>query len=203
MRRVVFISSGAVYGEQELQPLRETAAPNPQSPYAVSKLASEYYLRTIGKLWDIETVILRLFNVYGPGQHFPPVHAPVIPYFLRQALNNGNIVVHGDGQQTRDYVYIDDAVNAMTAAASASAANQRIINVGSGIETSTRELVRQVIEVTGSSPQVIYNPRNEGGVRRMCADLSLASELLGYQCSVPLFEGLRSTLEHTRAQRAG
>ena len=195
VRRVVFISSGAVYGEQEVQPLTETTAPNPQSPYAVSKLAAEYYIRTIGKLWGIETVILRVFNVYGPGQHFPPVHAPVIPYFLRQAHNNGNIVVHGDGYQTRDYVYIDDVVNAMTAAAKTAGGNQRIINVGSGIETSIRDLVQLVVEVTGGSPAVIYNPRNSGGVGRMFADLGLARELLNYECSVSLVDGLRHTLE--------
>jgi UDP-glucose 4-epimerase len=195
VRRVVFISSGAVYGEQEVQPLLETTAPNPQSPYAVSKLAAEYYIRTIGMLWGIETVILRVFNVYGPGQHFPPVHAPVIPYFLRQALNNGNIIVHGDGLQTRDYVYIDDVVNAMVAAAKAPNGNQRIINVGSGVETSIRDLVRLVVEVTGGSPAVIYNPRTSSGVGRMCADLSLARQLLNYEFAVSLTQGLRSTLE--------
>jgi UDP-glucose 4-epimerase len=152
VRRVVLVSSGAVYGEQKTQPLRENATPNPRSPYAVSKLSAEYYVRTIGMLWGIETVILRVFNAYGPGQHLPPVHAPVIPYFLRQASNNGTLIVHGDGSQTRDYVYIDDVVNAMTAAATAGGVNQQTINVGSGVETSIRDLARQVMEITGQSP---------------------------------------------------
>ena len=108
-----------MYGEQKEQPLSESATPDPRSPYAVSKLSAEYYVRTIGMLWGIETVVLRVFNAYGPGQHLPPVHAPVIPYFLRQSWNNGTLVVHGDGNQTRDYVYIDDVVEAMVAAATA------------------------------------------------------------------------------------
>jgi UDP-glucose 4-epimerase len=195
VRRVVLISSGAVYGEQKTQPLLENATPNPRSPYAVSKLSAEYYVRTIGMLWGIETVILRVFNAYGPGQHLPPVHAPVIPYFLRQASNNGTLIVHGDGSQTRDYVYIDDVVNAMTAAATAGGVNQQTINVGSGVETSIRDLARQVMEITGQSPEVVYNPRNEGGAPRMCADLTLAQKLLNYQPTTPLGVGLRSTLE--------
>lgn len=195
VRRVVFISSGAVYGEQGNQPLVEDTQPNPRSPYAVSKLSAEYYVRTIGQLWGIETVVLRVFNAYGPGQHLPPVHAPVIPYFLRQSCHSGTIVVHGDGSQTRDYVYLDDVVEAMTAAASAPGINQKIINIGSGSETSVRELVNQVLEVTGKRPEVVYNPRNEGGVRRMRADLSLAKGLLGYRPAVDLKTGLRLTLE--------
>jgi UDP-glucose 4-epimerase len=195
VRRVVLVSSGAVYGEQSQQPLKENTPPNPGSPYAVSKLAAEYYVRTIGLLWKIETVALRVFNAYGPGQHLPPVHAPVIPYFLRQAWNNGSLVLHGDGSQTRDYVFVEDAVNAMISAATAPDVNQRIINVGSGVETPIRDLARLVTEVTGGSPQLIFNPRNEGGVRRMCADLTLAQQLLNYQPTTSLADGLRQTLE--------
>lgn len=195
VRRVVFISSGTVYGDQTEQPLSETLQPNPRSPYAVSKVAAEYYVRSIGLLWGIESVCLRVFNAYGPGQHLPPVHAPIIPYFLRQAWNQGTLVLHGDGSQTRDYVFVDDVVQAAVSAASAPDINQLIINVGSGIETSVQELARQVIEVTGGSPEVIYNPRNEGGVRRMCADLTLAQQYLGYRPTVSLSDGLRKTLE--------
>ncbi len=119
VRRVVFVSSGAIYGDQAEQPLRESLPPNPRSPYAVSKLAAEYYVNTIGDLWNIETVCLRVFNAYGPGQHLPASHPPVVPYFLRQALRNGTLVVHGDGSQTRDYVYVDDVVSALIAASTA------------------------------------------------------------------------------------
>jgi UDP-glucose 4-epimerase len=195
VRRVVFISSGAVYGEQIVQPVKEDVVPNPRSPYAVSKLASEYYVRTIGGLWGIETVSLRVFNAYGPGQHAPAAHAPVVPLYLRQALQEGTLVIHGDGNQTRDYVYVDDVVNAMVTASSAPSINKLVINVGSGVETSMRELVRTVIAITGSHPEVVYNPRTEGGVSRLSADLTLAGHTLDYQPQVSLEQGLRLMLE--------
>jgi UDP-glucose 4-epimerase len=195
VRRVVFISSGAVYGDQGQQPLKEDAYPNPGSPYAVSKLSSEYYVRTIGRLWGIETVILRVFNAYGPGQNLPPSHPPVIPNFLRQAVRSGTIVVHGDGSQTRDYVFVDDGIHAMVAAATAPSINDSIINVGSGTETSVRALARLSKEITESQAEILYNPRSEAGVSRMCADLTLAGEKLSYTPRVTLAEGLRLTLE--------
>jgi UDP-glucose 4-epimerase len=195
VRRVVLISSGAVYGDHQEQPLRENATPNPRSPYAVSKLAAEYYVRTIGGLWGIETVSLRVFNAYGPGQHLPASHPPVIPNFLRQAVRGGSMVVHGQGYQTRDYVYVDDAVDAMVAASTAPGINNLVINVGSGKETSLRELVRLVLEVVNKTVEVIDNPRTDPGVSRMCADLTLAKEKLNFQPRVVLTDGLRLTLE--------
>ena len=195
VKRVVLISSGAVYGDQAEQPLREDCVPNPRSPYAVSKLAAEYYVKTIGGLWGIETLCLRVFNAYGPGQNFPPVHAPVVLAFLRQALNNGTLVVHGDGNQTRDYIYVDDAVNAMLAASTAPEVNQLTINVGSGRETSVRDLAKLVISVTGANPEVVYNPRSDRGTSRLCADLTLAANKLNFKPSIPLETGLRLTLE--------
>jgi UDP-glucose 4-epimerase len=195
VRRVVFISSGAVYGDQGPQPLNEKGHPNPRSPYAVSKLAAEYYVRTIGDLWGIETLSLRVFNAYGPGQHLPASHPPVIANFLRQAVRGGTLVVHGEGNQTRDYVFVDDVVRSMLAAATAPGINHTVINVGSGVETNVRELVRLVLETINSRAEVIYNPRTDPGVSRMCADLSLAREKLGYQPRYSLAEGLRLTLE--------
>ena len=195
VRRVVFISSGAVYGEQSTQPVIETAKPNPQSPYAVSKLAAEYYVRTIGKLWGIETVCLRVFNAYGPGQHLPPAHAPVIPNFLRQAVLNGTLVVHGDGNQTRDYIYVDDVVNAMVNASSASEVDQLIINIGSGDDTSVRQLVQLVLGITATKPTVMYNQRDDRGPDRMCANMQLAREKLNFTPLVSLEKGLQFTLK--------
>ncbi|NPA92446.1 MAG: NAD-dependent epimerase/dehydratase family protein [Chloroflexi bacterium] len=194
VRRVVLISSGAVYGRQEEQPLHEDMMPNPQSPYAVSKLAAEHYVRTIGALWGIETVVLRVFNAYGPGQHLPPAHPPVIPNFLYQAVRGGTLVVHGDGSQTRDYVFVDDVVDAMVAAATAPLASGEIINVGSGTETSVRDLAELVLELTGSHAEIIYNPRTGRGVPRMRADLTKAQRLLNYTPRIPLAEGLKLTL---------
>jgi UDP-glucose 4-epimerase len=195
VRRVVFISSGAVYGDQGVQPLVESAVPNPRSPYAVSKLSAEYYVRTIGDQWGIETLCLRVFNAYGPDQHLPASHPPVIPNFLRQAVRGGTIVLHGDGSQTRDYIFVDDVVSAMIAAATAPNINHYVINIGSGTETSVRDLVRQVMAMVGSNSEVISNPRKDPGVSRMCASLALAREKLGFQPSISLEQGMRLTLE--------
>ena len=195
VRRVVFVSSGAVYGDQGVQPLDEDAPPNPHSPYAVSKLSAEYYVRTIGDLWAIETVSLRVFNAYGPGQNLPPSHPPVIPNFIRMAVRGGTLVVHSDGNQTRDYVFVEDVINAMVAASTAQEVNRLVLNVGSGAETSVRELAKQVLKVTNSNAEVMYNPRTDPGVSRMCASLTLAKERLGYQPRISLAEGLRLTLE--------
>jgi UDP-glucose 4-epimerase len=195
VRRVVFTSSGAVYGEQAEQPVREDQIPNPQSPYAVSKLAAEYYVRTIGALWGIETVILRIFNAYGPGQNLPASHPPAVPRFLRQALGGGSLVVFGGGGQTRDFVYVDDVVEALAAAATASDVDRRVINVGTGHETSVNDLVVLVAQATGQEVEVLRSPAESGGVSRLCADISIAHRLLEYEPRIDLAKGLRLTLE--------
>ena len=195
VRRVVLTSSGAVYGDLADQPLKEAITPNPRSPYAVSKLAAEFYVRTIGGLWGIETVSLRIFNAYGPGQHLPASHPPVVPHYLKQALRGGTLVAHGDGSQTRDYVYVDDVVSALVAAATAPNLNGQVINVGSGSETSVSELIRCVQDVTGGKAEVIYNAKTPGGVSRMRADLTLANQKLNYRPSINLATGLRLTLK--------
>jgi len=195
VRRVVLASSGAVYGDLGDQTLTESITPNPRSPYAVSKLAAEYYVRTIGGLWGIETVSLRIFNAYGPGQHLPASHPPVVPHYLRQALRGGTLVAHGDGSQTRDYVYVDDVISALVAASTAPNINGLVINVGSGKETSIKDLIKHVLDVTGGKAEVIYNAQTSGGVSRMKADLSLANQKLNYRPSLSLVEGLRLTLK--------
>jgi UDP-glucose 4-epimerase len=193
--RVVFISSGAVYGDQQEQPVNENMSPQPRSPYAVSKLAAEYYVKTIGALWGIDTVILRVFNAYGPGQLLPPAHAPLIPNFLRHAVRSGTLVIHGDGRQTRDFIYVSDVVRAMTAASTAPNVNQQVINIGTGQETSVRMVAEKVIEVTGTPAEILYTPRNDPGVSRLCADISLAKEKLSFTPRYDLAEGIRLTLE--------
>jgi UDP-glucose 4-epimerase len=195
VRRVVLASSGAVYGDLADQPLKESLIPNPRSPYAVSKLAAEYYVRTIGGLWGIETVSLRIFNAYGPGQHFPASHPPVVPHYLKQAQRGGTLVAHGDGSQTRDFVYVDDVVSGMVAAATAPHVDGLVINIGSGKETSINELIKCVQDVTGSNAEVIYNLKPSRGVSRLCADLMLAREKLNYRPSIGLVDGLRLTLK--------
>lgn len=198
VKRVVFISSGTIYGNQRNQPMKETLRPQPRSPYAVSKLAAEYYIRTIGNLWKIETVVLRVFNAYGPGQRLPPTHAPVIPYCINQALDNGTIVIHGEGNQTRDYVFVDDVVNAAMRASFKTDINRLIINVGSGKETSVNEIARTVTELSVTKPELIHNPHHDSGPARMCADISLAQRKLGYEPRVSLREGLLKTMQQDK-----
>jgi UDP-glucose 4-epimerase len=195
VKRVVFTSSGAIYGAQKAQPLHELMVPSPDSPYAVSKLSAEYYVKTIGQLWGIETVTLRIFNAYGPGQHLPADHPPVIPNFLKQAVKGGSLIVHNSGNQTRDFVYLGDVVNALAKAGSATGVDGTTINIGSGKEYSVVDLVNNVIELTGADTETIYNHKATGGVSRMRADITRASQLLGYKPKISLADGLARTLE--------
>ena len=195
VKRVVFTSSGAVYGAQGEQPLHEEMRPAPDSPYAVSKLSAEYYIKTIGRLWGIETITLRIFNAYGPGQRVTADHPPVIPNFLKQSVHQGTLVIHNSGTQTRDFVYLDDVVDALIAASSASGVDGSTINVGSGKETSIVDLAARVVEITGSKTEAIYNPKAKGGVSRMRADITRAGHFLGYQPKIGLAEGLNLTLK--------
>jgi len=194
VKRVVLTSSGAIYGVQAQQPVHEDLPPNPDSPYAVSKLAAEHYVRTIGALWNIETVCLRIFNTYGPGQPLPPAHAPVIPQFIRQALSGGSIVVFGEGGQTRDFVYIDDVIDALEAAALARQIDREVINIGSGAESSINHVLDLIGQITHQPITPLRNASG-GGVKRLWANIGKAQALLGYVPRVSLEEGLRSTIE--------
>lgn len=195
VRRVVLSSSGAVYGRQPEQPVHENDVPQPDSPYAVSKWAAEQYLHTIGQLWHIETVALRIFNAYGPWQSLPASHAPVIPRFLQRALSGGSVVLFGDGQQTRDFVYITDVVNALVSAATAGGVNRQVINIGRGLETSIATLVDEIEAVTGQAIHRLHNPEKSGGIPRLVADISRAQMLLGFRPSTNLAEGLQQILK--------
>ncbi len=192
--RLILASSGAIYGEQASHPASEDLSPNPRSPYAVSKLSAEYYVHTIGALWEISTTALRIFNAYGPGQAIPPSHAPVVPRFLQQATGGGSLVIFGNGEQTRDFVYIDDVVRALIAAGEAEGINRKTINVGSGAETSINALAHQVLKITASRSNTIHSAKGGAGVSRLRADLTLARKYLEYEPQVPLEEGLRKTL---------
>ncbi|HRE47603.1 MAG TPA: NAD-dependent epimerase/dehydratase family protein [Aggregatilineales bacterium] len=192
--RLVFSSSGAVYGEQEKQPLQEDFTPDPRSPYAVSKLAAEYYVRTCGMLWGIEAVSLRIFNAYGAWQQLPAAHPPVIPQFIRHAQRGGSIIIHGDGRQTRDYIYIDDVVDALVAASTALHVDREVINIGSGAETSVNDLVREIGIVLGKDVQPLHSATQSGGVSHMRAGLEKARQLLNFTPKITLAEGLRRTV---------
>ncbi len=195
VRRIVFASSGAVYGDQQEQPLKEDAQLAPQSPYAVSKLAAEYYVRTVGSLFNIEAAALRIFNAYGPNQSLPASHPPVVPNWLRQAVKGGSLVMHGDGSQTRDFVYINDVTRALIAAATSSDIDGAVINVGSGVETSIAELAEQIMDLTNSGADLLKTPNNDPGVSRMCADQTLAMKKLNYTPKTSLKDGLEKTIE--------
>lgn len=195
VKRVVLASSGAVYGEHNVGKVHEALVPNPTSPYAVSKLAAEGYVYTIGSLWEIETVVLRVFNAYGPGQAIPPAHPPVVPQFVRQILGGGSLVIYGNGDQVRDYVYVDDVVRALIAAATAEGINHQIINVGTGVGTSVHELVKIMERVTSRKARTIVNPSVSAGVSSLVADISRAQTLLNYEPQIDLAKGLALLIE--------
>ena len=194
VKRIVFASSGAVYGEQRHQPIAEAAISQPKSPYAVSKLAAEHYIRTLGALTQVETVILRIFNAYGPGQVIPPSNAPVVPLYLRQAVRGGSLVLHGNGEQSRDFIYIDDVVEAMVQACAVKNLDEAIINVGSGQETTIHELVALIAKVTGKRLDTVIRLDESGGVSRLVSSTETLRLTLGVSIRHGLETGLRQTL---------
>ncbi len=191
VRRVVLASSATVYGQQTAQFVSETLYPNPDVPYAVSKLAAERYLFTLGRLEGFETVALRIFNAYGPGQQLPPTLAPVVPQFMHHIIGRGSVVVFGDGSQTRDFVYVDDVVDSLVSAGAAPNVDQQVINVGSGEETSINELIQQISATVGATADVIYNTEKSSGIQHLVADLTKARQLLKFKPRVSLADGLR------------
>ena len=195
VRRVILASSATIYGNQAQQPVHEEMAPQPTVPYAVSKLAAEQFLFIIGRLAGFQTVALRIFNAYGPGQPLPPVHAPVIPQFMHQILGGGSVVVQGDGSQTRDFVYIDDVVKALMATADAVGVDQQIINIGSGLEITVNALIERIAQSVDRKANILYNRETSGGVGRLVADLGKARRLLGYTPAVDMATGLQCLLQ--------
>jgi UDP-glucose 4-epimerase len=195
VKRVVLTSSGAVYGEQVLERVNESLPPNPDSPYAVSKLAAEGYVHTIGGLWGIETVALRIFNAYGPGQAILPTHSPVIPQFVRQILGGGSVVIYGNGGNIRDYIYVDDVVRALAAAATVRGIDRQVINIGTGIGVNIKQLVVLIEKVTSCKALLIVNPSVPAGVSSLVADISQATKLLDFRPQVSLEEGLTMLIQ--------
>jgi UDP-glucose 4-epimerase len=188
--RVVLASSAAIYGDQPNQPVNENALPAPAAPYAVTKMAAEQYLFTMGNLVGFQAVSLRIFNAYGPGQPLPPTHGPVIPYLMQQTAQNGSAIVFGDGEQTRDFVYIDDVVQALVAAGVASGVDRQIINIGSGQETSINQAAEAIGEVLNKQPRLLHNREKSGGTARLVADIARAQALLDYKPRIKLKTGL-------------
>ncbi|HEX6331139.1 MAG TPA: SDR family oxidoreductase [Actinomycetota bacterium] len=199
---VVFASSSSVYGDQSTFPLREDLAPLPRSPYAASKLAGEAYCRAWWLSFSLPTISLRYFNVYGPGQDPANEYAAVIPRFIQACLDGARPEVHGDGEQSRDFTFIDDVVEAnLLASRAPERAFGRVLNVGGGADpTSVNRILRIVAELTGWDSDPVRTPPREGDVRRTEADISLAHELIGYKPHVGIEEGLRRTVEWFRTK---
>lgn len=195
IKRVVLASSATVYGNQSVQPVNEAMMTRPAVPYAVSKVAAEQYLFNIGELCGFETVALRIFNAYGPGQPLPPTHAPVIPQFMQQIAGSGSVIIAGDGTQTRDFVYIDDIVEALISAGQVDGVDRQIINVGSGVAVAMNELAEQIATIVGAKANVLFNHSVSGGIARLVADVSKANTLLQYAPSTALATGLGRLIE--------
>jgi UDP-glucose 4-epimerase len=195
VRRVVAAGSSSIYGFSPELPRRETQRPDPRSPYAASKLATENYVHTIGAIHGIETVILRYFNVFGPGQDPASQYAAVVPLFVMAALDGTRPVVHGDGRQSRDFTYIDNVVSANLLAAEAPDASGVTANIGCGGRFDLLELLARIGDAVGAQPDPIFEPTRAGDVRDSEADISVARERLGYEVLVPFDEGLRRTVD--------
>lgn len=198
--RVVFASSSSVYGDQDRFPHVESMDPRPKSPYAASKLAGEAYCRAWWLSMGVPTISLRYFNVYGPGQDPASEYAAVVPRFITACLSETRPVIHGDGEQARDFTYIDDVVAANLRAIEAPGdALGRAFNVGGGgTPTSVNRLLELIAELTGARPDPIREEARAGDVRITDADVSLAGELLGYRPAVEIEEGLRRTVDSLR-----
>jgi nucleoside-diphosphate-sugar epimerase len=192
---VVYAASSSAYGDTPTLPKVETMTPLPKSPYAVSKLAGEYYCQAFYRVFGLETVCLRYFNIFGPRQNPKAQYAAVVPLFLSSLLRDEPPTIEGDGGQTRDFTFVADCVEANLLACTAADAAGEMINIAGGQENSILDLVRFSQEVTGHrvAPQHV-DPR-PGDVRRSLADISKAKRLLGWQPRVSLQEGLARVAE--------
>ncbi|QLD88775.1 NAD-dependent epimerase/dehydratase family protein [Natronomonas salina] len=176
--RVVVASSAAVYGQPDVTPIPESHPLEPASPYGLNKLTSDHYARLYNDLYGLETVALRYFNVYGTGQKGGD-YTGVIEVFLEQAQDGGPITVHGDGQQTRDFVHVHDVVDANRLAAETDAVG-KAFNIGTGSAITIRDLAELIKNTGDSSAEIVHKDPREGDIRHSCADISLARKQLGY-----------------------
>ena len=193
VRRVVFASSSAVYGVPEELPCRETQRPDPQSPYGASKLAAEHYLQSLGHLHGVETGALRYFNVVGPGQDPASEYAAVVPRFITAVLEGRGPVVNGSGEISRDFVDVDDVVEANMLASRAACPSGLTCNIASGSRTSLVELLRAMCVSAGRDVAPTFGPPRPGDIQHSQADISLARAALGYEARVPLADAIART----------
>jgi nucleoside-diphosphate-sugar epimerase len=201
VRRVIYAGSSSAYGDTPTLPKHEGMLPNPISPYAVAKLAGEQYMRAFARVYGLETVVLRYFNVFGPYQDPTSHYSGVMALFCRKMLAGEPPTIYGDGEQSRDFTYIDNVVHANLLAAHASAqkVSGQVMNIATGFRVTLNHVFEVVRELTGFKGQAIYGPPRSGDIRDSLADIGLAGELLGYAPIVDFREGLRRTVEWYRA----
>ncbi len=199
--RIVFASSSSIYGANEELPKRENMPALPMSPYGVAKLAAEGYCRSFFEVYGLETVALRYFNVFGPRQDPLSHYAAVIPRFITAFLDGERPIVFGDGEQSRDFTYVDKAVDATMRAAAASGVAGRTFNVARGEGTTLNGLIEELQRITGEEIAPVYEESRPGDVRHSLADVSQARDALGYEPAVDVFTGLRRTFAYYEEQR--
>jgi nucleoside-diphosphate-sugar epimerase len=196
VRRVVFSSSSSIYGNAGEFPRREAMAPDPISPYAVAKLAGERYCVSFSRVYQsIETVVLRLFNVFGPRQDPMSQYAAVVPLFISAIAERHPITIFGDGEQSRDFTYIDNVVDALETAAVVDGVNGAVLNVATGDPVTVNWIANAVGKVLGRDVSRQHAPARAGDIRHSWADISQARQLLGFEPGVTVEEGLRRTAE--------
>jgi nucleoside-diphosphate-sugar epimerase len=202
VRRVMYAASSSAYGDTPTLPKHEEMVPNPISPYAVAKLASEHYMASFYRCYGLETVSLRYFNIFGPRQDPTSPYSGVLARFITQMLRGEQPTIFGDGGQSRDFTYIDNAVSANLLAARAPSANVagRMFNVATGTRVDLNETFQLLKKLTGYTGEVKHGPDREGDIKHSLADISRAKQAFGYEPKVNFEEGLKRTVEWYRGQ---
>jgi UDP-glucose 4-epimerase len=200
VRRVVYASSSSVYGDTPELPKHEGMTPNPQSPYAVSKLAAEQYCRVFASLYGLETVALRYFNVFGPRQDPGSQYSAVIPKFIKAILAGKQPVIYGDGEQTRDFTFVSNVVDANLRAAEAACRKGLAMNCACHDRISLNQLVAEINGILGTSIAPLFEKPRPGDIKHSFAAIDLATKEIGYVPKVDFKSGLRKTVEWYRAR---
>lgn len=203
VKRVVLASSSSVYGNSPQLPKVETFEPSPLSPYAVTKLACEYYARVFSNLYGLSTICLRYFNVFGPRQDPTSQYAGALAKFTQCALHHQPFPIYGDGEQSRDFTYVENVVNANLRAAYAEFDGGAVVNIAGGARTTLNQIVALLNELTHQNLPTQFAPSRAGDVLHSHADISRARELLGYAPTVDVREGLRRTVEYYEGLETG
>ena len=198
VKRVVFASSSSVYGDTEVLPKREDMMPSPLSPYAVTKVAMEYYFKAFENVYGLKSIGLRYFNVYGPWQSPESEYAAVIPKFIKAVLSGGTPVIYGDGEQTRDFSFVEDVVDANMLAMKNDKIGFDVFNIGNGGAISINKLLEEICSVIGKDSKAEYRDPREGDIKDSLADITRARERLGFDPKYDIKRGLEETINWFR-----